>query len=406
MVIRLVPPLILAPLTGTIADSYDKRKVMATCNIASAIVVLGFLAVRTTTRLGLFFVVAFLQQSLFAQYDPTRRALVPDVVTGESELKGATTADAFAWSIMMAVGAASGGAIVAKFGRDANFIADAVTYLLSAALCLAVRPVDSRKDVLKDTRYTGGEASSWASAASDGLRYICGDRELLAVLCIKGSAAVNWGMSELLEVQLAAEPRMQSWGGLPSTLGVVYAATGLGCVLGPVMFGALTGSDTGSYRRAIVGAFALSSLSALLVAVAASLGPVAVAAFLRACGSSVIWIYSTLLVQRICRPAFFGRVFAAEMCIFTACKCAGLLLASTLLDGAHLSPNGTAAAMLGISALAVSGWGHYLLCSLRSVPSLPGAVEGGGKAPASEKASERVPLLAESTDGAPEGQGA
>ena len=80
---------------------------------------------------------------------------------------------------------------------------------------------------------------------------------------------------------------------IPLTLGLVYASSGLGCVVGPMAIGALTGSSEGDYKRALGVAFFLSSAAYLFLSFASSLGPVLASSFLRACASSVIWIYST-----------------------------------------------------------------------------------------------------------------
>ena len=52
------------------------------------------------------------------------------------------------------------------------------------------------------------------------------------------SGALTWGLAELIEVELSALPSFQlrgSWGSPSATLGLVYAATGLGALLGPLV---------------------------------------------------------------------------------------------------------------------------------------------------------------------------
>lgn len=76
---------------------------------------------------------AFLQFSMSAFYEPAKRALTPLLVAPE-ELHLATTLDSFAWSLMGAVGASFGGWFASRFGTAACFALDACSYIL-AALC-------------------------------------------------------------------------------------------------------------------------------------------------------------------------------------------------------------------------------------------------------------------------------
>ena len=61
---------------------------------------------------------------------------------------------------------------------------------------------------------------------------------IIKQLFAKMSGALTWGLAELIEVELSALPSFQlrgSWGSPSATLGLVYAATGLGALLGPLV---------------------------------------------------------------------------------------------------------------------------------------------------------------------------
>ena len=356
MVVRLLPPLLLSPLTGSVADRYDKRWVMALSNVGSAVVVLGYLGIRSSAQLPAFFAVTFLQQALFALYDPTRRAVIPEIVNGgEGDLKIATTAEAFAFSLMMAVGSSVGGWLVGWGGVDLNFVLDAATYLVSAGLVMLVKPITHNEDKLQPL---GAGEKTCCGSISEGASYLLNERQkdLRLVLTIKASAALCWGLAELLEVAFAEMPLVHQLGGLSATLGWIYAFSGLGCIIGPVAAGALTGTTEQNYRRALVVSFGLSAVSAFLLLVTNHVATVLISSFLRACASSVIWIYSTLLVQSKANPQYFGRVFATEMALFTASKTTGLVLGGVIIDVAGASSRGAAGIMLAISTTTFVLW--------------------------------------------------
>ena len=81
----------------------------------------------------LLYVLAFMQFTMSAFYEPAKRALTPLLVAPE-DLHLATTLDSFAWSLMGAVGASLGGWFASRFGTAACFGLDACSYLV-AALC-------------------------------------------------------------------------------------------------------------------------------------------------------------------------------------------------------------------------------------------------------------------------------
>lgn len=216
MVARLLPAMILTPITGLIADSIDKRLGLAICNVASAAVVTGFIAIRHTSQIGGFFIVVFLQEALFAQYETIRRAMLPDLVPA-SDLKVATTLEASVWSLMMAAGAALGGKITSALGTDMNFFLDMLTYVLSAcfimltsssgagfATALTANHGASASKVGKGSKGSGaGDKEgrrSWCiccNAVCTGFSYLCGapQRRLLGLCLIKASGALTWGLA-------------------------------------------------------------------------------------------------------------------------------------------------------------------------------------------------------------------
>ena len=90
----------------------------------------------------LLYVLAFLQFTMSAFYEPAKRALTPLLVAPE-DLHLATTLDSFAWSLMGAVGASLGGWFASRFGTAACFGLDACSYLV-AALCAVQLKVSMR----------------------------------------------------------------------------------------------------------------------------------------------------------------------------------------------------------------------------------------------------------------------
>ena len=63
----------------------------------------------------------------------------------------------------------------------------------------------------------------------------------VGVLCfVKFSGALVWGAADVLQVKYSAMPSMQTLGDSSQTLGFVFAAVGVGCFFGPILFNFFT----------------------------------------------------------------------------------------------------------------------------------------------------------------------
>ncbi len=85
-------------------------------------------------------------------------------------------------------------------------------------------------------------------------------------------------------------------------------------------------------------------------------------------GGSILWVFSTVLLQMEVPDAFRGRVFAAELALVTLTSSMSSYLTGHALDG-------------GASPRSVSLWlGVAVLRARRAVAADPVAVEGVGRA--------------------------
>ena len=133
LVARLLPT-IASPLAGVLADRVDRRVVLVASDLARAVLVLGLVFARD---LATIYVLVFLMGLARTIFNPTVRAAFPSVVGGGDLTRAnAIISGTFSTSIM--AGPALGGLLVASIGVDAAFLADAVTYLVSAILLSTV----------------------------------------------------------------------------------------------------------------------------------------------------------------------------------------------------------------------------------------------------------------------------
>src|SRR5205085_5279232 len=137
LVARFLPSVVLGPLSGVVADRFNRRHIMIASDIARAVVVLGFLLVRSAGQVWLVYVLTILQLGFSAFFEPARSAAVPSVVS-ERELVTANSLSSVTWSAMLTLGAAIGGPVTGWFGTDVAFVADSLTYVASALLIYSI----------------------------------------------------------------------------------------------------------------------------------------------------------------------------------------------------------------------------------------------------------------------------
>lgn len=125
-----LPYAVVGPVAGVWVDRLPRRTVMIACDLARAAVVLGFLWAPNIPTVIVLVVVA---HSFGTFFGPARAATVRSTVPDE-DLLAASALGRFGSHTGRVVGPALGGALVALFGAEAVFVADAATFLASAVL--------------------------------------------------------------------------------------------------------------------------------------------------------------------------------------------------------------------------------------------------------------------------------
>ncbi len=322
-IIKLVPAFVAGPAAGVVADRFSRKRVIIVADLMRFLLVVGLFAAPLLGRHAIVWVytLTFLQMSSAAFAEPARLATLPNLVSTRA-LAAANALSAVAWSTMFTLGAALGGIATDLFGWRFALALDAATYLVSAALILGIAfPARARPRRRLDWATLTG-----ARDLAEGARYVAERPQVAALMLLKSGWGLAGGISLLLT--LFGE-RIYPIGGRPDLgISALYMARALGTGIGPVLSRRLTAELSARMRRLLGGAFAWGALwYALFAAVhhpALAFLCVVVAHF----GGSIVWVDSTVLLQRMVPDEFRGRVFAAEMGLVTL-----MLAASTWVYG-------------------------------------------------------------------------
>ena len=341
LVARFIPSFVFGSLSGVVADRFSRRTIMIVSDLLRAVVVLGFLFVRRADQLWIIYSLTVLQLGLSTFFEPAKTAVIPSIVS-DRELLAANAISSVTWSAMLTLGAAIGGAVTGWFGTDVAFILDALTYLLSAALIASVRlpkrpPREKRK--LSISRALG------ISETIEGVRYVKRRPRVLALLLVKPAWGLGGGILTLLTVFGA---KIFPIGKDAATgIGVLFAARGIGTAVGPIVARRIAGEGNRRMQATIGIAFLIASVFYMTFGVATSFVLALIVLGLAHTGGSILWVFSTVLLQRGVEDNFRGRVFAAELALLTLTMAVSNFATGELLDRLRLSPRTVA---VGIGA--------------------------------------------------------
>ena len=156
-------PHLAGPMAGVVADRTDQRRLMIACNVGDA-VVFAVAASLLPALPGLLLLVAT-SSTLDTIFGPAGRSAIPALVD-EDDLLSANAWLGTALNMQVAIGPLLGGLFVATLGIRGALIADAASFLVSAALLLRVQPLPPQDDRLRN----GGASSripgrAWPTSA-------------------------------------------------------------------------------------------------------------------------------------------------------------------------------------------------------------------------------------------------
>lgn len=338
-----------SPIAGVLADRFDRRRLMVGADLARIPVALAFLFARDADTLWIAFAAAALLSVGAALFEPTSSASLPNLVD-EAELPEANILIGSSWGTMLAVGAALGGAVAAAFGREVAFVVNAASFAVSAALIVGIRRsfVETRRDAGLGVGARGGHAGVVASVVTV-LRFARGNRTLAALLLAKTTFGVGSGVIVLLAVFGRTVFAAGDAG-----IGILFAARGLGALLGPFLVRGIVGTSERGLILGIAASFVIFALCYSLLPLAPILALAALAVFGAHLGGGAQWTLSSYGLQRAVPDAIRGRVFSFDYGLVTLTITASTLIAGALAE--RFTPAIATWSMVGLAAIAASGW--------------------------------------------------
>ena len=335
-----LPVLLFGVYAGSLADRFDKRRILVWSNAGYALLAAVQFALVATdvVEIWMVFVIAFLTGLILAIEPPTRQSFYVELV-GEEHITNAVSLNSAVFTGTRVLGGAVAGTMIDTFGLWSPFLLDAVSYVGVIVALMAMRIGE-----LHPQR----KADQEPGLVRAGLRYVWSSQTLRIPLVVMALVYLfTFNFSVLIPLQAH-----RTYRGSGMELGWLYAALGLGAFLGAI---AMANRQTLPTLRRLAGfsvAFgvflAVAGWAPTFVLGLISMVPVGYASMLFA-----ITANSTL--QRFTRADMRGRVMALYTTIFLGSSAIGGPIAGWVAEswGAPeaLAASGGVAVAAGLLAL-------------------------------------------------------
>jgi len=331
-----LPIFIFTPLAGPVIDRVDRRKLMVAMDLMRTGACLLPLLTRSPATLVFAYLGVVIISAGSAYFEPASQAALPNIVAPE-ELGPANVLMGSTWGTMLAVGAAIGGVVTMKFGRDVSFVVDAASFLFSALILWMMRAK------FEEHREHHHEQPPLIESIRETARYARAHPRVLALLTSKGGYGLGAGVVAMLSVFGKEVFHAGAFG-----IGLLFAARGIGALLGPFVVRALAKRDDLQYAS-IGPSVLLFGIGYMSLGLSKTLLAGSIAILLGHLGGGAQWQTSSYGLQRETPDWIRGRVFAADwgLCTLT-------MSISSVVCGIAADRYGAMAATVGTAAVCIA----------------------------------------------------
>lgn len=367
---RHLPLFLFGPIAGVVVDRADRRRVLIGADVVRAGLALGFLAAERFGSLSVIYAVGAAMFSVSAFFNAAKRASVPNLTRGFDELLSANSLTTSTTAATIAAGSAIGGVIATLGGRNAVFIINAFTFLLSAVLISRivfppVVPTVTEVETGSGDRGAGSKTGGARLGAilrrslddfREGLIYVKRERILTLIFIV----AAGWGLGNgtaralysifgsRLGIEAAASrvTNASEFG-----IAVLFVAMGSGGVLGAMLARRVAGKRSLGSRlgRSLL----LDGLGLFVFSLMPNLWTAAAILIARELNYAIWWTSQQTLLMSRTKDQFAGRVFASFETVVTLAMVASMIASGLAADRFGITPVAAVGGLLIILSGAV-----------------------------------------------------
>ncbi|MDB5864233.1 MAG: hypothetical protein JWO70_2039 [Betaproteobacteria bacterium] len=317
--IRAIPMLLLAPVSGLVADRFDRRYGLALSQLLMVVISIALSALLAFEVVQVWHLFVFsVLSGVAAVFDRTLRSTLVFHSVPRSDAANAVALNSIAFSVSRAVGPSFAGFLIGAVGAAANFGIQALLYMGVVFAALSVQATPASPRAKKRT-------SAWEEM-KEGVRFTATDpvARMMIVLGLVPPLLLIPSFSALMPV-FAADIFKSG----PEGLGLLLSAVGVGGILG-----GLISAWTARYdQTGLIQTLALAVFAFSLIAFAMSPNIAVAVVFLAIAGIAEM-VHHTVHVTtlQMCAPEHMRGRIASLLPIFPAFISVGALVAGVLAD--------------------------------------------------------------------------
>ncbi|HWJ73361.1 MAG TPA: MFS transporter [Kaistia sp.] len=213
--VQFLPALALVLVTGSVADRYNRRVIMAICMVGEALCMAGLLAftISGSSNVNIVFAVLLGFGVARAFLGPASGSLAPNLVPPE-ELGNAIAWNSSAWQIATIVGPVAGGLLYGLAPQAPYLVALSMIAIGVVLVVLMPHTVQN----------TSAAKASWETVIA-GFRYVWKEKIVLGAISLDLFAVLLGGANALLPIYARDVLAVGPWG-----LGLLRAAPAVGAI--------------------------------------------------------------------------------------------------------------------------------------------------------------------------------
>jgi MFS family permease len=289
-------PSLLSPLTGALADRFDRRRVMITCELAQGALLVVIALV--LPPLPLLLALVAIRSTIGHTFQSASRAAIPALVP-DPDLAAANSTIGFGTNGAEAIGPFLAAALFPLAGVRGLLLVDAASFLASALLLTRLRPLPPART----ERVEQVARSSLLHEAGAGLRHLW-SIPAVRIIALTFCAVVAFnGIDDVAAVYLVRDTLHAP----ESAVGLLLGGVGVGLLAGFLLL-----AGPGRHwpmTLLLLSGFAISSAGNLLTGLAWAVAAAFALQTVRGLGIAAMDVASNTLLQRLVPGALLGRIF-------------------------------------------------------------------------------------------------
>jgi MFS family permease len=333
LVLQVLPQTFVGPMAGIVNDRISRKKVMIAADLIRMVIVFSMLLVRSRSMVWLVYPLLLAETIMAAFFEPARSSVIPNITPREDVIV-ANTLSSTTWSMNLVLGATIGGVVAAWLGRDAVFVLNGLSFLVSGLLITGMRFPEPHAEGFAPLRPR--DLVDY-SPVVEGIRYVRGKPTLLATIFAKAGNLVI-GPSWVLFTVMGQKYFPVTWHHIDPQRGAMLGMSlllggrGLGAFIGPLISAPWAGQNSRRLRVGIFYGYVFTAIGYALIGKSGSVWQACFWAAFAHCGGATVWVFSTTLLQLNTEDRFRGRVFSADLGLCMLTIALGAYISGWFLD--------------------------------------------------------------------------